>query len=153
MGNREIILIFSIILTLIFGTIGCNSDKATPTPTYISTPTSTAYPTATPSLIPTETANPTASPVPTKAALFLVVSQPFDGAQVSTSTVTVTGMTIPDAVVSLLVDDEIEIADVDEQGSFSAVIALIEGPNYIEVLASDQEGNEEYSTLVVIYIP
>lgn len=147
MGNRQIILVCSIILTLIFGTIGCDSDNATPAPT------STVYTTATPSLIPTETTELTTSPMPTKASLFLEILQPIDGAQVSESTVTVTGRTIPDAVVSLLVDDEIEMADIDEQGSFSAVITLIEGPNYIEVLASGQEGNEEYSTMVVIYSP
>ncbi len=92
-------------------------------------------------------------PTPTPTALFLEIIEPENESIVDTASIILSGSTIPGAVVSISVDDDIEIADVDEQGNFSATVTLEEGPNYIEVLASDQEGNEEYSTLVVIYSP
>ncbi len=113
--------------------VGCAAEEITPTPT------------------PTPTLTPT--PTPTPAALFLEIVEPENESTVSTESIIVSGSTTPGAVVSILVDTEIEIADVDEQGNFSATVTLAEGPNYIEVLASDQEGNEEYSILVVIYSP
>jgi cell division protein FtsL len=85
--------------------------------------------------------------------LFLEITQPQDGAQVSTSTINVTGKTIPDAVVSVSVDDQLEMADVDPNGDFSVTVTLEEGPNYIEAIASDQQGNEKSASIAVIYIP
>ncbi len=86
-------------------------------------------------------------------ALSLKITQPQDGAQVSTSTILVSGKTIPDAVVSVSVDDKLEMADVDRDGDFSVTVTLEEGPNFIEVIASDQQGNEKYASVAVIYIP
>ena len=119
--------------------VGCAVEEITPTLT----------PTHTPTLTPTHTPTPTSASI----ALFLEIVEPENESTVSTESIIVSGSTIPGAVVSISVDDDIEIADVDEQGNFSATVTLAEGPNYIEVLASDQEGNEEYSTLVVIYSP
>ena len=157
MRKLSVILAFSIVLAFIFGNIGCDSDQVTLAPT--SAPTSTPPPTtlastdtATQKPSSTETAKPTVSPMPTETILFLEISQPSDGAQVSTSTVIVTGRTIPDAVVSLLVNEEIEIADVDQNGNFSVSIYLEEGPNLVEVIASDQYGNENSVTIVVSYV-
>lgn len=90
---------------------------------------------------------------PAPPPLFLEVAAPEDESIVDTSTISVSGTTIPGAVVSVLVNDEIEIADVDEQGNFSVTVELEEGPNIIEVIASDLEGNEEHCILVVIYTP
>ncbi len=159
MRKLSVILAFSIVLAFIFGNIGCDSDQVTlaPTSTPIFTPTpppTTLAPTDTATQKPssTETAKPTVSPMPTETILFLEISRPSDGAQVSTSTVIVTGRTIPDAVVSLLVNEEIEIADVDQNGNFSVSIYLEEGPNLVEVIASDQYGNENSFTIVVSYV-
>jgi len=118
-------------LAFVLLAVGCAAEEITPTPSPTLTPT----------------------PTPTSTALFLEIVEPENESTVSTESIIVSGSTIPDAVVSILVDTEIEIADVDEQGDFSATVTLAEGPNYIEVLASDQEGNEEYSILVVIYSP
>jgi hypothetical protein len=119
--------------------VGCAVEEITPTPTL--------------TLTPTPISTPTPTPTPTPTALFLEIVEPANESIVGTASIILSGTTIPGAVVSISVDDEIEIADVDEQGNFSATVTLAEGPNYIEVLASDQEGNEEYSTLVVIYSP
>lgn len=88
-----------------------------------------------------------------ETALFLEITQPLDGAEVSTSSILVTGKTIPDAVVSVSVDDKLEMVDVEPDGEFSITVDLEEGPNFIEVIASDQEGNEKSASVAVIYIP
>jgi hypothetical protein len=44
------------------------------------------------------------------------------------------------------------VVDVDAEGKFSTMVTLEEGPNPIEVLASDFEGNEGSVTLTVIYV-
>lgn len=89
--------------------------------------------------------------------LFLEITEPLDEdlttidieSVVATSTIVVSGITVPDAVVSLNGDE----VDVDEEGNFSTEVALEEGPNLIWVIASDFEGNEEQRSLTVIYTP
>jgi Glucodextranase, domain B len=140
-------LIPLLVLALVFGFIGCASSVTpTPTPTLIPTPTV--------ALMLTPTVAPSFTPAPTSTmALFLEITQPVDGAQVSTSAVLVTGKTIKDAVVSASADDVVEIANVDQNGNFSVTVNLEEGPNIIEVIASDQQGNEKSSNIAVIYLP
>lgn len=86
---------------------------------------------------------------------FLEITQPADGAQVNTSSVLVSGKTTTGAVVSISVNgnDEVEIANVDQNGNFSGTVVLEEGPNLIEVVASDQEGNQKSSSVAIFYIP
>ena len=72
---------------------------------------------------------------------------------VDTESVPLIGITEPGAVVSISLDGEIEIADVDDDGHFSVNVVLADGPNYIEVVASDQTGNQVYTTLVVVCSP
>jgi hypothetical protein len=135
-----------LLLALAIVIIGCAEEETKPSPTLI--------PTVAPSITPATTQTPSATPTPTTTmALFLEITQPIDGAQVSTSAVLVTGKTIPDAVVSASVDDAVEIANVDQDGNFSVTVNLEEGPNLIEVVASDQLGNDESSSIAVIYVP
>lgn len=143
---KKLILLSMLLLTIIV-TAGCAEEGAQPTPVFTSTPEST--PTATPATTPPTT--PETTPVPSPA-LFLEITHPADGAQVSTSSISVTGKTIPHAVVSVSVDDNLEMADVDQNGYFSVTVTLEEGPNFIEVVASDQEGNEKSTTITVIYV-
>jgi len=78
----------------------------------------------------------------------LEVTQPEDESIVNTSEIVVKGETTPDAVVTV---NEV-VADVDAEGKFSATITLEEGPNTIEVIASDFEGREASEVLSVIYV-
>lgn len=94
-----------------------------------------------------------ATPTPASTALFLKVTSPQDQSTVSTANVTVSGSTIPDAVVSISVDDSIVIADVDQNGNFQAVVTLEEGPNFIEVDASDPLGNQVSASVSIVYAP
>lgn len=102
--------------------------------------------TATSSLLPTGS---TVSPAPsaTVAAVFLEISQPEDNSFVTTNTVQVKGRTLTVAVVSV----QGNVVDVDSNGNFSATVALDEGPNMIEVIASDEAGNEVQNSIVVTF--
>lgn len=101
-------------------------------------------------LLVTACACPTPSVTPTPpAGLFLEVTEPLDESVVTASPVGVSGTTIPDAVVSV----NGEIVEVDEHGKFTTMVTLEEGPNIIEVVASDLEGNEVSKSLVIFYIP
>ena len=93
------------------------------------------------------TTTPTVTPTP-PAGLFLDVMEPQDESTITISPVGVSGTTIPDAVVSV----NGEIVEVDEQGNFTTMVTLEEGPNIIEVIASDLEGNEVSKILVIFYI-
>ena len=84
-----------------------------------------------------------------KTGFFLTVTEPADNSIINTDKVEVRGRTTPGAVVSV----NGELVEVDEEGNFTMMVALEEGPNIIEVIASDLEGNEESRILVVISLP
>ena len=77
----------------------------------------------------------------------LTVAEPQDETTVYTSDIVVKGQANSDAVVSV---DGVTI-EVDADGKFSTTVTLKEGPNLIEVMASDFEGNEGTIVLTVIY--
>jgi hypothetical protein len=83
-----------------------------------------------------------------KPGLLLEVVEPVDGSIVNVDKVEVRGQTVAGAVVSI----NAEIADVDERGNFAITIELEEGPNIIEVIASDEEGNEARASLTVTLV-
>ncbi len=123
-------LVLTIILASLFSALvtGC----AQPVP-----PKDTLAP---PQAIPAETP---------QAGFFLTVSQPAGDSIISVGKVEVVGHTSPSAVVSV----NGEIVEVDGEGNFTTMVVLEEGPNIIEVIASDLEGNEESRVFVIIYAP
>ena len=125
------------------------TDAATTDAATVETPVDGA--TATPVSDGDQIPGPTATEIPTE--FFLQVTNPEDGSEVTAETIQVSGNTIPDAVVSIWINEDIEVADVDEDGNFSITVTLEEGPNIIEVVASDTEGGEELSQIAVTYIP
>lgn len=86
---------------------------------------------------------------PSANALFLQVTSPADKSVVNTSSVQVTGRTQPGAYVTS--NDSFVQAGSD--GTFSASVTLVEGPNTIDVIASNQAGDVVSVTLTVTYIP
>jgi hypothetical protein len=64
-----------------------------------------------------------------------------------TNKITIKGRTVPDAVVSINAD----VVDVDSNGYFSMQITLDEGPNVFNIIATDDEGNEESTELIVFF--
>ena len=148
-------LTLMLLLAVIICAIGCAEEEAIFTPTTTPSATPTPGITVTPTAQQTATITPTHTytPAPTQAALVLEITQPGDGAQVSTRDILVSGKTVTGAVVSALIDDTVAIADIDQDGNFSVTVSLEEGPNLIEVVASDQLGNEKSASIVVIYVP
>jgi len=162
MGRIAFVSTLVLFLALAFVIVGCAREETKPSPT----PTPTAATSITPAVsqtppatlipgpTPTQTPYATTTPAPTATiALFLEITQPTDDAQVSTGSITVSGKTILGAVVSVSMNDEIEIVTVGQDGKFTVRVALEEGPNLIEVIASDLLGNEKSATVTVIYIP
>lgn len=81
--------------------------------------------------------------------LTLQVLSPQDGATVNTSQITVSGTASPGEVVT--VNDNIILVGAD--GKFQTTISLDEGPNLIEIIASNNAGNETSVELTVTYEP
>jgi len=103
---------------------------------------------------PTSKAAPAPAPVPSQppatagTELKLMVTEPPDNSIVSTSEIEIKGTTGPGAVISA--NNEFDTAD--NQGNFAIRVALDEGPNIIEIVASDASGNEASLTLTVSYV-
>ena len=122
-------------------------------------PTSTAVSPSTNSPIEpiptTQVVIPTALILPTVAGgmetsgLWLQVLSPLDEAVVDAPQVDVTGSAPAGTVIS--VNDEILIVDVEAQ--FKTTVSLEEGPNLIEIIASDENGNELSLMLTITYEP
>ena len=79
---------------------------------------------------------------------FQIIS-PLDGDIVNTPQVDVIGSAPSGTVVS--VNDDILV--VGDNGQFRSIVPLEEGPNLIEIVASDDNGSETDLTLTVIYEP
>lgn len=129
-------------LALIFG--ACTKAAA---------PVSAPVPTATPAAALAPAASPTpigaVTPAPKEApeTFFLEIITPKDESVVQDAVVLVQGRTAPDAVVSV----EGQPVEVDGSGNFFATVTLEEGPNSIEVIASDFQGNHESRLISLIY--
>jgi hypothetical protein len=85
----------------------------------------------------------------TTGNLPLQVTSPQDGDTLTTAQVDVIGIALAGSVVS--VNDDILVVGDDQQ--FKSTISLDEGPNLIEVVASDDNGNETSVILTVTYEP
>ena len=75
----------------------------------------------------------------------LKIIQPLDSSTVNSNTVVVKGQTVPGALVC--VNDE--TATADAAGNFSVSISLESGPNAIDIIAFDDDGNDGEVVLMV----
>ena len=152
--------------------------KATPLSTVLPEPTATPQPLATPvpltsTPIPIPTTAPTPTPisvstpvptiVPTVETEILIGSTPnsgtfnlsldFDGigneSVVRSDRVLLHGVTSADATVSV----NGVILEVQPDGTFELTLPLEPGPNIVDIVASDLEGNSINSSLAIISIP
>lgn len=109
---------------------------------------STAVDTSIPAPVDTSTVAPVAD-LTAQAPVFLQLTAPSDldvTVPLETAQLPITGLTAPGAVVSV----DGDLADVDAQGNFAASAALDEGANKIEVVASDNQGNQLTTTVFVV---
>lgn len=81
--------------------------------------------------------------------LFLIVTEPRDQSVVFTSPIPVSGRTAFDAVVSV---NGVSVP-VNELGIFSTAVELEEGVNFIDVVATDPEGDTLNVAIAIIYRP
>lgn len=142
LGGMVLVALLSVSL------FGCATSGA---PASSPTPMPAPAPVPAPSPAPAPAAKPASMPAPASpqtAEMKLTVTQPVDNSIFDTSTVEIQGMTTPGAVVSA----NSEFATADSQGNFSVAVLLDEGPNIIEVFASDDSGNQANLTLTVSYI-
>jgi len=90
------------------------------------------------------------SNTPTPAANFQVtLDTPRDGETTNTSPLLVTGMAVPNAIIS--VNDVVGVAN--GEGRFSLMVPLQAGPNVLEVIASQPNGQQAYVIATVMYQP
>jgi len=94
------------------------------------------------------TTPPITSPTPA-ASIFLNIAEPEDESITADSTVTVKGQTTSNAVLSV----NANLVAVDASGSFAVTVALDEGPNVLDIIATDEDGNGANVQLVVSYAP
>jgi len=87
--------------------------------------------------------------ISTAAGLPFAMFYPPDGLVVSDPTISVIGGTRPDAVVGV---NGVPV-DINSLGIFSTSVTLDEGGNFIEVLATDIDGNVRFQTVAVFYLP
>jgi len=128
------------------------TDRLEPAPTptdALVAPQATPIPMTTPEF--TVAAEPTlaldlASEIP--SGLFLRITNLPSESTIRTSTIPIVGITSSDAVVSV----NGVLVGVDVSGEFSSTLTLQEGPNRVEVVASDFRGNKVSAVLSVIYV-
>jgi len=131
----------------IFSALILTLAACSPTPTAVpstapilsSSPTTTAVTPLAEGVIPATEIPQTTAPEPSGTLLLQVLSPQMD----------IIGSAAAGAVVSI--NDEILLVGNDQQ--FNTTIALDEGPNLIEILASDDQGNETSLLLIVTYEP
>lgn len=129
-------------------------STATPLPAVGDTPTLPSV--ATPTLPPPTIILPSPAPTlavantPTPSSSFtMTIETPHDGETIRFAPVQVIGQTSPGAVVSA--NDTVGIANAE--GRFSLAVPLQEGPNVLEVVASNSSGEQVYAILTVLYQP
>ena len=139
-------MLSAVVLGLLPLIAACSSSEPAPASAPL-----VAEPTPTTAVVAQSPADPMSEPtlVPLPAALFLTVSSPENETVVSTESITVSGMTTPDAVVSV----NGEIIAVDALGGFSASVLLLEGPNLIEVVSSDLSAQVSADIAVIYILP
>ena len=120
---KRYLVIITILVLALMSALGCAKTES-PSIEPTTSPASTAI----------ETTSETS-----ENGFFLTVIEPADESIVNTNRVEVFGITIPGAVVSINGD----LAEVDGEGNFNTVVFLEEGPNLIEVVASDVHGNHQ----------
>ena len=122
-----------------------------PIPTITPSPTSVPIPTPTPTIAPTIESRKDIESTPNSGTFNL--SLDFEGigneSVVRSDRVLLHGVTSPDAIVSV----NGVILEVQPDGTFELTLPLDPGPNIVDIVASDLEGNSINSSLAIISIP
>lgn len=149
--KRKLFTAFLVIVLLsLVAYIGYDGDEP---PDQASTATQTAgvlTETQAPAVDSSDTVTPSPTQVATSGELFLQLVEPTELEVVTgAGSMTVAGRTRVDALVTI--NDTMVEPNID--GEFSLEIALEEGPNIIELVASVASGEQMDLVLVAIYVP
>jgi len=151
--NLARIVVLSITITSIITLLGCG-EPASSLPTPLTSTTAISLSIATTPVTPTVNTSSSSSDPPETGiqatpvnGLSLIVTQPQDNYVTNANIIEVMGRSNPDAVIS--VNDDVTTAD--DQGNFAINVPLTEGPNTIDIVTSDDAGNQTGVTLVVTY--
>ena len=79
----------------------------------------------------------------------LLITEPENQSVVSSSRLPLSGRTGPNAIVSV----NGRSVPIDRFGYFSTTMLLVEGPNFIDVVATDDDGQTLSEVVAVIYRP
>ncbi len=82
---------------------------------------------------------------------FLIVEEPLDESVHSSETITVSGQTSPEAVITIITQENELLFTADQDGNFSAQISLVGGANQITISSFNQLGEKEEVSLTVVY--
>ena len=122
-----------------------------PIPTIAPSPTPASIPTPAPTIVPTIESD-VATESTSNSGTFNL-SLDFEGigneSVVRSDRVLLHGVTSPDAIVSV----NGVILEVQPDGTFELTLPLDPGPNIVDIVASDLEGNSINSSLAIISIP
>ena len=122
-----------------------------PIPTIAPSPTTVPIPTSIPTIAPTTESDVAIESTPNSGTFNL--SLDFEGigneSVVRSDRVLLHGVTSPDAIVSV----NGVILEVQPDGTFELTLPLDPGPNIVDIVASDLEGNSINSSLAIISIP
>jgi hypothetical protein len=86
---------------------------------------------------------------PQTEGLLLEMYSPLEDSVVSDRLLQVSGRASPSASVSV----NGRMASRGDEGTFSIDISLTDGPNLVEVIASDLAGKQRDAVFLVVYIP
>ena len=123
-------LAFALVALLLIAATACGTEVT-------GSPAPSGAPTAVP-----------ASQASQESSLLLEIASPNNESVITSASIQVAGKTTPDAVVSI----NGKPVEVNGDGSFSMAVALEEGPNTIEVVASDFQNHKVSRLLTVISV-
>lgn len=143
------------ILPLVILLVGCvispttqpSAQGSAPSMTKTAGIPATLPPTQTPAVPGIQAATASSTPL-SNLPLILTIYSPKDQAIVSQPSVEIHGEVSTDAV--LTINDDIYVLP---KGIFTKTVALVEGPNAIQIIASDMNGNEVDQILTITYQP
>lgn len=87
---------------------------------------------------------------PPKASL--IIAAPQDQMATTSAQIQIEGKTNPGSMVAVYSENNQETFEGDENGNFSGILALDEGPNEITFIAFDDENGEQSETRSVVYV-
>lgn len=90
------------------------------------------------------------SPSPTQT-IFLTIDSPKDEEVFTQKTITISGQTTHDAIVSIISKNSQDIITPSQNGDFSTTININDGQNIIEITAIDESGQSAKVTKTVTF--